>query len=450
MISGFQQQHVRIATHATSLACIALYSAVSFAQVCPPLPDSVASLLTLGLAESRIVNCNRDVLAAQRISEAANADRQTAGQRPNPSITFGASNINPKTGIGSGPLRDKTIDSSVRIDQLIERGDKGALREQQADANIRSTDADLSEAQRQQRAQVRILFFELAYQQERIERMRSFAELAKANQLTAEKRLAAGDVAEIEAARLRLDAIRSENDVRAAGTDLVRARADLARAIAADGQTTLLRVIAPATPPLAASGALSGPLPETADRADVAAARHRVNAAETASALARAIATRDVSIGAQFDRWPVSGSNSQGTGNSFGISMTIPLLVRHANEGEARRASVDLDVARDQLRRVEAHAQLDSRITYEVWWAASARLTQLEAELLPVAQRIANAAEFAYTKRAISVVEVLDARRNLKSAELDLALARADAGKAWAAWAAATEAVIAPKYGATR
>ena len=439
MISGFQQQHVRIAKHATSLACIALYSAVSFAQVCPPLPDAVAASLTLGLAESRIVNCNREVLAAQRLSEAANADRQTAGQRPNPSLTLGANNINPRTGIGSGPLRDKTIDSSVRVDQLIERGDKGSLREQQADANIRATDADLSEIQRQQRVQVRTLFFELAYQQERIEQMRSFAELTKANQSTAEKRFAAGDLAEIEASRFRLDAIRSANDVRAAETDLARSSADLARAIAADGQAVLLKVMAPTNPPLPAAVSLTSQPPATADRADIAAAKHRVSAAETARALAKAISTRDVSVGAQFDRWPVSGSNSQGTGNSLGFSLTIPLFVRHANEGEARRASVDLDAARDLLRRLEVQAQVEQRLAHDSWSASALRLTQLESELLPVARRIANAAEFAYSKRAISVIELLDARRNLKSAELDVALARADAGKAWAAWAAATE-----------
>lgn len=431
------------------LACVALYGTSSFAQVCPPLPDVVAVALTLGLAEARIASCNRDVLAAQRSFEAANADRQIAGQRPNPSLSLGANNINPRTGIGSGPLRDKTIDSSVRLDQLIERGNKGSLREQQADAILRAADADVSEIQRQQRAQIRSLFFELAYQQERIERMRSFADVAKANQSAAQKRLAAGDLAEIEASRFRLDAIRSENDVRAAETDLARARSDLARAIAADGHALVLKVIAPNPLPPPGAASLTSQPPANLDRADVAAAKHRVSAAETARLLARAISTRDVSVSAQFDRWPVSGSNTQGTGNSFGLSVTIPLLIRHANEGEVRRASVDLDAARDQLRRIEVHAELEQRLAHDSWTAAALRLMQLEIDLLPVARRIANAAEFAYSKRAISVIELLDARRNLKSAELEVSLARADAGKAWAAWAAATEPLTPRPSGAT-
>jgi cobalt-zinc-cadmium efflux system outer membrane protein len=419
---------------------LTITTAPTFAQSCMPLPDTVAAQLPIGLVEARLPACNREVIAARRAAEAAGADRQIAGQRPNPTLTLGVNNINPKTGVGSGPLRDKAVDSSVRIDQLVERGDKGGLREQQADANILAAEADYFDALRVQRAQVRALFLELGYQQSRSKVMREFAQLANDSLKAAEKRHALGDIAEIDLSRFRLDAARAENDARAAELDLAKARADFARSIGADSQAAVI-VVDTALPAAAfnVSAADVSAKSVAERRADVMSANYRVSAAEAASALARAISTRDISFGAQFDRWPTTENNTQGTGNSFGFTVSIPLFVRHANEGEARRASVELQSARDVALRAVAVAESEVNVSSTAWISAADRARRVERDLLPLAKRVAAAAEFAYLKGATSVLELLDARRNLKQAELDAALARADTGKSWAAFVAATE-----------
>jgi len=56
--------------------------------------------------------------------------------------------------------------------------------------------------------------------------------------------------------------------------------------------------------------------------------------------------------------------------------------------------------------------------------------------VLPVARDVAQRSEFAYSRGATSVLDLLDARRSLKSVELDAMQARADAAKAWARRAA--------------
>jgi cobalt-zinc-cadmium efflux system outer membrane protein len=427
------------------------FAAPIFAQSCMPLPDTLLSGLPLGLVEARLASCNRDVIAARRAFEAAGADRLIAGQRPNPTLTLGVNNINPKVGIGSGPLRDKSVDSSLRLDQLIERGDKAGLREQQAEANVRAAAADYYDVLRQQRLQTRTLYFELGYQQSRRRVMREFSDLAQATLKAAEKRFSVGDIAEIDLSRFRLDAARAENDARAAEIDFERARLDFARAVGAESQVSLL-VVDEVLPPSALdkSAAVKGAEGAFELRADVSSARARVNAAEAASALARAISTRDVSVGAQFDRWPTTDANLQGTGNSFGITLTIPLFVRHANEGEARRAAVDLQTARDLTNRIESMASSEIKIAMSNWISAIDRSERVSQYLQPLAKRVAAAAEFAYSKGASSVLELLDARRNLKQAELDSSLSRSDTGKAWAQYSAAVEAMPKDELGAQR
>jgi cobalt-zinc-cadmium efflux system outer membrane protein len=397
-------------------------------------PARVPVPLTLPAAEQRLEPCNRDVRAAALALQLASADRRIAAQRPNPTLTAGASNVNPHAGWGPGPLRDKTFDSSLRLEQLIERGGKGRLREARFEALFDAARADLHEQLRMQRLALRSAYFDLAAAQERLRLQRDFQALAAQSSGAASRRFEAGEIGRAEANRFRLDAARVANDVRMAIADVQRARLDFARTIGAEASAPLLEV-APVFPD---DGAIS---PRAGERPDVLAARRRVLAAEAGRDLARSIATRDVTVGLQADRWPASEVNTQGTGISYGLTLSIPLHVRHANEGEAQRGVAELDAARSSLDRVQAQAAAEARLAEEDWRVARERRERLESEIQPVARDVAQAAEFAYQRGATGVFELLDARRSLKSVELDEVQARAEAAKAWARREAANETI---------
>ena len=76
-------------------------------------------------------------------------------------------------------------------------------------------------------------------------------------------------------------------------------------------------------------------------RPDVTAAEARLAAAASVRDLARAGRVPDVTVGAQYEHYPISETNTNGSGNSYGVFVSIPLFVRHSNGGEARRAEVD-------------------------------------------------------------------------------------------------------------
>ena len=409
---------------------------------CQPFSSIAKINVPLPVAELRLVDCNRDVLAAQRAYEAVVADRVTAGQRPNPNLTIGASNINPRVGIGSGSIQDKTIDSTVRFDQLIERGDKASLREQQADAAIRAAKADWQDVIRQQRLQLRQNYFELLYQQARIVTQQEFATIARDGLNAAEIRLKSGDIAVNETNRFRLDHARAQNDLRQAEVDARKAKLEFAKSIGAE--TVALDLVAERIDLPKDNLKAIAQLANADQRADLVAAANRIEAALAAKALAASIAARDVTVSAQFEHWPTSAINQQGTGNSFGLSFSIPLSVRHANEGEVKRASVDLEAARDLLNRLRIQARTEADASIDAWRAATERAARTERDLLPLAREVARAAEFAYRNGATSVLDLLDARRTLKQSELDAAQASTDAGKAWAQWFASTELMAEP------
>ncbi|HUI99044.1 MAG TPA: TolC family protein [Usitatibacter sp.] len=405
---------------------LAVASSIAFADACGPLHAP----LTLRAAESRLEECNRDVQAARLAVVAASADLLVARERPNPTLELGVSNVNPHVGIGAGSPRDKTIDSAARLEQLVERGGKPQLREAQAQALVAASEADAAEQVRQQRLAMRIAFFDLAGAQERLTLQREFRALAEASADASRRRFESGEIARVESDRFRLDAMRARNDERQSEIDLTRAKSDLAKLIAAESSAASLEVI-PAWP--GEAPAASG------ERPDVRAARRRLEAAERALELARSLATRDFTVGLQADHWPASETNLQGTGVSYSLSVTFPLEVNHAYEGEAARASADLENARAALEKARASAQSDVRIADEEWRSAAERLKREEDEVAPAARDVARGAEFAYAHGATGVLDLLDARRSLKSVELEEVQLRSDAAKAWARMEAARD-----------
>src|SRR3989441_12503886 len=100
--------------------------------------------LTLAQAELLLQSRNRELLAARRAVEAAQANTLTAGARPNPTLSLGVAAINPQAGVGSGPWRDQTVGSSIRADQVVERGEKRELRGAAAHSLASASAADLS------------------------------------------------------------------------------------------------------------------------------------------------------------------------------------------------------------------------------------------------------------------------------------------------------------------
>jgi outer membrane protein, heavy metal efflux system len=395
--------------------------------------------LTLKQAEKLMQQRNRELQAARRAVEAAQADTVSAGASPNPSLSIGMGTINPHVGIGGGSLRDKIVDTSVRIDQLIERGNKRELRIATARSLESASVEDLSDTLRQQRLALHGAYYDLLYAQDKTAISRDTAALFGRTLEAAELRLKAGDIASAEVSRIRVDALRAANDARAAEAELRRSQLALAYLIGAEADAARLRA-ADAWP--AGSGVDTASVTEDmiGRRPDVQAAKKRVDAAVAARDLARSLRTRDVSVGIQYDHYPVNPSyamgSGAGTGNSYGAFVSVPLFAHYYFEGEIARAEVDYGAAQEGLERVRALARGELERALSDLRAATERVRRYEDTLLAEARRSADAAEFAYRNGAIGVMDLLDARRTLRAIQVDAAAARNDYAKALAAWLA--------------
>jgi cobalt-zinc-cadmium efflux system outer membrane protein len=413
-------------------AAVAAAEPVAVANAVPLSSD--LEQLTLRQAEIFFAARNREIQLGRRLLDGAEADRLTAAARPNPNIFANTSKFNSRQGSYSGDLRDKQMDSVFGVQQLFERGNKRELRIGVADSNIEASRGEFAEIRRQQKIALYVSYFELVAAQERL---RIAGETAASFQKTieaVERRFKAGDIAAADVARIRVDALRAQNDARSAQADRQKAQTQLAYVVGAEREAARITA-ADGWPALGAEIGAAEIEKALDGRADVLAARARVAAAEKNRELARALRTRDVTGSVQFEHFPGDFSN-----NTFGVGISIPLFTNYYFEGEIRRAEVDLLSARDNLERVRALALGEIVARRADLDAARERVQRFEGALLKEAQRAADAAEFAYSRGAIGVMDLLDARRQLYATRLEASSTQADYAKSLAAWQASIAA----------
>lgn len=371
---------------------------------------------------------NHDLRLARLGIDSAAAGIETAGAAPNPTLTLGVFGINPNTGIGSGGLRSKSVDSSARVDQLFERGGKRRLRLDNADALKAAAEQDVAWASLQLNIAVRQACYDLLAAQERLLLLTQSTRLADAAMTAARQRKQAGDLAGADVARLQVDALRIHNDADQADADAARARLALAQLLGHGDRPDAFaleddwQVAVPVTAP-DVEAIVTG-------RADVRAAQARARAAAAASKLALAARTRDITVGVQYDHYPVTATNTQGGGNSFGVAIQIPLFVRNQFDGEIRSAALAADAADQTLARTRSAALNDVLRLLRDQLSAGERLQRYETQILPAAKRSADAAEFAFARGAIAIMDVLDVRRTYRQTQLEALAVRAEHAKA--------------------
>lgn len=414
---------LRIVTLSTALACF--MASAALAQSMPEAAPSTNLSLRQAL---QAASANLDVALARSNLAGAQADIVSANRAPLPTLSTKLSQMDLQNGIGNGHwLTEKRVDKSIGLDWTWERGNKRALRTQSAQQSAAAASADLQEVRTQQLLATHVGFFDLLAFQERLGHFaaieRSAAELAQAARL----RVNAGDLSVQEGLRTDIEHQRARSDLQLAELDRQRAAIAL-------WQTTGLAI-----PPqeLRANRDWPAvgtpmPMPDLASlvqqRADVRAAESRVLAAQAALDNARALKVSDITWGASYDHYP-------GTSTALmELRLQMPLQWGYGFEGEIARATAQLTLAQDALEKTRRVALSELQRLQQETRNTAERARAYEQDILPRARQVAQGAELAYSKGALSLTDLLDARRTLRATLLDSLAARTDHAKAAGLW----------------
>lgn len=384
--------------------------------------------LVLGDATWYMLEHNPQIDQARSLLAGANADQVTAGERPNPTLSFNSTAYNTHSGLGSGGPWQKKVDSVLRLDQPIERGGKRGLRLDAAAAGKDAAEMDFRDLIRQLRANMAGAYYDLLLAQQRVAVDDKLAELQHQTEEAATVRLNAGDIAESDLIRIRVESSRADNELQGAIGDLDAARIALSSLLGCDDQA------APSAAEVWPNPDAEPRLTSAVDihrRPDVEAAHARAKQSQILANLAEAQRTRDITVGLQYEHYPSDGQELLGAGFS------IPLFLLNNSGGEIARAHADVDLATDSARLAIAQAQADAAKARAALQHTAQRAQRAEQNLLPLSEKAAAVIDFSYAHGAASVIDLLDAHRTLHAAQLEVLETKADYAKALAAWQAA-------------
>lgn len=393
--------------------------------------------LSLGQALLAARN-NFDVAFLRNAAQAAQADVVAADRAPFPTLSAKLSSMDLQNGLGEGDFwRDKRVDKGIGLDWTWERGNKRELRTQGAQLLAKAAQADVEDGEVQQLIAASSAYFDLLAAQERVAQMQGIFDSTSHIAVTAARRVAAGDLARQDALRLEIEAERAKGDVAAAQADRTRAAAALSLLLGTASSSRSPEAVArwPSLKDAVAPDALSDAALQAwiADRPDVRAADERLSAARVAVDSVGAQKKADVTWGFSVDHFP-------GTSTSLlELRLQMPLQHGYEFQGEAGRAQAQLRAAEGAAEKSRRAAWLDMQGLYAQLASSSSRARSFDAEIVPRARQVAEQAELAYTKGAIALGDLLDARRTLRGVLLDALAARADHAKSWMAWRLRTQ-----------
>ena len=408
---------------------------LAVAMAAPAAAQSAAPVAApLSLAQAlQAARNNLDVSLARRALAAAQGDVSAANHAPAPVLSAKAASIDLQNGVGGGNvLSQKRIDKAIGLDWTYERGNKRELRTLAAQRTASAAQADIDETLVQQQLATSSAFFDLLAAQERIEQVGSIARSAAELATTAARRVQAGDLPALDASRTEIEAQRARTDLATAQLDRQRAALALAQLTGFSNPAALVaQADWPASLALDATTAEGVMFPAVEARPDVRAAVQRAGAARAALDGATAQKKADITLGTSLDHFP-------GTSNRLlEVRVQMPLYGLWGGynfQGEIARAQAQLDQADDVLEKTRRAAIAELQRLQQDRQGAAARVLSYEDTILPRARQVAEMAELAYRKGAMSLTELLDARRTLRSILIEALSARTDYAKAVQAW----------------
>ncbi len=378
-------------------------------------PAATAAPMTFEQAAARLAAEAPALKAADAGQRAAEASLRDADRRPNPTAELEVENF-----AGTGPYRgfDGT-EVTALIEQPIELGGKRRARVAVAQAEIALAVAERQSEQRRLLAELVRTYGTAAASRARVGVAAEQVEVAETLASQSARRLAVGDIAEVEHDRVLVT--------------LGEARAELERAQReAESAERGLALLVGASEPVQADPSFM-----TTQGTDPA----RITIVTADEARFRAIAARDRAriVAARAERVPDLAARGgvrvareeEAVALVAGVSIPLPLFnpgrARVAQaQAEADRASFAAEAERREARRTAERALGN-------WRSALSLLETIERQTIPAAERLVTLTERGYRLGALPYRDLADVRTSLYSARrarLDaleqVAAARAD------------------------
>lgn len=381
-------------------------------------PSAGPPTWTLDDARSAFLRGAPELVEAAAKEAAAAGDLVTAGLLPNPQLNLSPGNLPLKDNreFGNGPGLGANLTLGAGVSQLIELGGKRDKRLDTARGGLAQAKATRLEVLRQQLFALQSAFYKALVTRAKRELVEKIHDRYGETVRISRARFKADDISAAELDKIELEGLKFENAVADARQDEAVALQDLLQ---------IVGPLAPAT--VIVKGELPAPRSELSEpelvhraldaRPDLVAARHRVETARAALALARAQAIPDLTVGLGYTHSQAvrSGDNPDAL---YG-SVTFPLPLFNRNQGEVMKAEAELAAAEHAEKAVASRIEREVLQALAKFVTAAEKVARYEGGYLDKADRALKVTERSYREGAQSLLVFLEAERTYAESRAD-------------------------------
>ncbi len=367
----------------------------------PAGPNALTLRQILDIAQAK----NPTLLAARRNLDAVRAQEIQAAVRQNPNIGLVGSDLT-EPNSASNPYN-----LSLQVSRLFERGDKRHWRIETARATTTQTDAQLRDLTRTTLFTVKQAFFQMLIAKQALELDQANLKDFRHEVEIANDRFQAGDLGKLDFERLDLQLGSFEANESQDIVLLRQASVQLQQLMGADSPQAGFDIANDIVPPTISQSESDLIQLAILSRPDYAAAHAAVAAADANLRLTIANGTADPTLETEFDR--------NGTENSVGASINIPIRLFDKNQGNKATARYQADSVR--FAEIAARNQVVSDVTqaYVAYTQAKRVSDRFTQHYLDESRDVLSIAQFAFEHGGIALIDYLDALRDARASTAD-------------------------------
>ena len=361
--------------------------------------------LTLKTALEKAVTSNPSLLSLMKLEEKNEGLVKQAKVSPSPSLIIGAEDF-----AGNGEYKKtSSMKSTIGLSQTIETAGKRKNRIRIADSTKNAEILKVEIAKKEMKLKVATLFFKLYQLTKELEIQKESIELARQTSDSVNKRVAAGELAQIDSTRAYVEFTREETLRKHLELDITSLKNEIATLLGEksfDYDGIKVDVQSFIKEELSAPEKINiEELPE------IALAKAELKLAESEYNMTKAEKVSDVELTVNYSKYRATSDHA------FAIEASVP-LARNSVKGKMQSAKAEVEAAKLGLTSVNSELSAKIYTAFQEKESLTKEVYNLENMLLPAAKEAYEQVQTAFNSGEKSLLDLFDAKKSLLATEL--------------------------------
>ena len=364
-----------------------------------------SNTLTLKTALEKAITSNLSLLALMKQEEKYEGLVRQAKVTPPPSLVIGAEDF-----AGNGEYKKtSSMKSTIGLSQTIETAGKRKKRIRIANSTKTAEMLKVEIAKKEMKLKVASSFFKLYQLEKELEIQKESIELARQTSESVNKRVTAGELAQIDSTRAYVEFTREETLKKHLELDITSLKNEIATLL---GEKTFEYKGISVNSESFIKEELSAPENiNIEDLPELVLAKAELNLAESEYSMTKSERVSDIELTVNYSKYRATSDHA------FAIEASIP-LTRNSVKGKMQSAKAEVEAAKLCIDSVNSEISAKIYTAFQEKESLTKEVHNLETMLLPSAKEAFEQIQTAFNSGEKSLLDLFDAKKSLLETEL--------------------------------